>query len=273
MPSAPEPETNDVSDNLTEPAYWDKFWKSPFGSSATRLSHYYWLLSRKLATYAPAGSRAIELGCGGSVWLPTLARRGVDSWGIDYSDVGVKRANDVLARWGEHATVVRGDVFDRESLPESHFDLVYSMGLLEHFSDGDAYVARLWDLTKPGGHVLTTVPNLGSRWGQLQKAFDRDIFDAHRLYTPADLDGAHVRRGFDIVERAAYFGGIYPLFVDYSPVTRRLPAIGARAFIGAVWLMQQSLGWSMAPLPQSLKNPASLAGHILAVYRKPAAGA
>lgn len=259
-----------MSTNLTEPAYWDNFWKSPFGTSASWLSHYYWLLSRRLTTYSRPGARAIELGCGGSVWLPTLARKGVESWGIDYSDIGVARTKEVLAHWRADATVVRGDVFDAAVLPAAHFDLVYSMGLLEHFTDNRPYVDRLWDLAKPGGYVLTTVPNLGGHWGTLQKALDQRVFDMHRIYTLAELDQAHLARGFRIVEAAQFFGGVYPLSVDYSVLLRRLPALAGRLFIGGIWATQQLVGWSTAVLPQALRNPPKLAGHILGVYQKPA---
>lgn len=259
-----------MSEKLTEPAYWDTFWRNPLGATASHLSFHYWALSKRLRAQCPKGSSALELGCGGSVWLPMLATHGADSWGIDYSDVGVLAARQTLSRWNVKATVVQGDVFDTEALPVAHFDLVYSLGLLEHFTDSTALVHRFVELAKPGGRVLTSVPNLAGVWGSLQRRLDRRVYDAHRVYTPAQLDDVHLAAGLEIVEPAGYFGGVSPLLVNYNSVLDPLPALAARGAVGALWLAQQAVNWGSAPLPAAISNPPSLAGHILGVYRRPA---
>lgn len=258
-----------MSTNLTEPAYWDNFWKSPFGASASQWSFHYWALARRLRANCAKGASAVELGCGGSVWMPMLARYGADSWGIDYSEVGVRATREALARWKVEATVVQGDVFDVERLPRDHFDLVYSLGLLEHFTDSATLVRRFVELAKPGGTVLTSVPNLAGVWGSLQQRLDKRIYDAHRVFTPRQLDDEHTAAGLEVVEPACYFGGIAPLLVNYNSILHRLPAIVARGSLGALWVAQQTAGWAGAPLPARLASPPSLAGHILGVYRRP----
>lgn len=260
---------NDVTTKLTDEAYWDGFWRNPFGATASHLSFHFYALSRALRELAPAGSSAIELGCGGSVWVPMLASRGVDSWGIDYSSVGVDATMAALARWGVRAQVIQGDVFDQGLLPADRFDVVYSLGLLEHFTDGAPLLNRCREITKPGGHVLTTVPNLAGWWGPLQRRLDRRIYDAHKVFTPQELDRVHVEAGLEVVRPAAYFGGFCPLLVNYNRVLDRMPRLAAKATLAGLWATQQLVCWASAPLPQPLSNPSATAGHILGAYRRP----
>jgi SAM-dependent methyltransferase len=260
----PEPRTD-----LTSSGYWEGVWRGSSAGVAAPLGYCYQALSKQLLRLCPEGASALELGCGGSVWLPMLARRGRNAWGIDYSEAGVAKARARLARSRVSATVIRGDLFDTGLLPTGRFDLVYSLGLLEHFADCRSFIGRLRELTKPGGHVLTTVPNLRGTWGRVQAALNRSVFDAHRLYSPNELDDAHTDGGLDVVQSAHYFGGICPLIVEYDPALRRLPRWAARGALAGLWASQQGLGWSMALLPQRVRNPPSLAGHILGVYRRP----
>jgi 2-polyprenyl-3-methyl-5-hydroxy-6-metoxy-1,4-benzoquinol methylase len=255
---------------LTDEVYWDTFWRNPFGASASHFSFHYWTLSRELARQCRPGARSIELGCGGSVWVPMLAARGVESWGIDYSEVGVRSARQTVARWNTTATIVQGDVFDESTLLAGHFDMVYSLGLLEHFTDSRPLLDRCLKLVKPGGIVLTSVPNLAGVWGPLQRRLNPTIYEAHRLFTPAELDAEHVSAGFDVAEPARYFGGFCPLLVNYNAILDRLPHVAAKAALGTVWLAQQAVCWSTAPFPERISNPRALAGHILGVYRRPA---
>jgi 2-polyprenyl-3-methyl-5-hydroxy-6-metoxy-1,4-benzoquinol methylase len=259
-----------VSNNLTEQAYWDKFWKNPFGASASHLSYHYHAVSRILRRSCPPGGAALELGCGGSVWLPTLAAAGIDTWGIDYSENGVRMAEEVLRRWRVTATVVKGDVFDAAALPASRFDLVFSLGLLEHFDDPAPLVRRMLALCRPGGLVVTSVPNLSGLWGRLQRRLDPEIYAAHRVYTPAELDAVHTREGLRPEAAARYFGGITPLLVNYNAVLGTLPGVVAKGAFAGLWGMQQVLSWGLAPLPDAVSNPPSTAGHILGSYRRPA---
>jgi SAM-dependent methyltransferase len=257
---------------LTDKEFWEGFWKSPGGRSSGGISYFTRTFSKKLLEYGPPGSSALEVGCGGSVWLPILATHGVDAWGIDYSDVGVDLLNQNLARHKARATVVKGNIFDLAALPTARFDLVFSLGLVEHFTDTAPLVQRFRDLCKPGGTVITVVPNFGGFWGRVQQRVDRNLFEAHRLYDPPALDRVHTDIGLVIGEPARYWGGISPLVINYSRLLRKLPIPVVHAALAAAWLGQQALCWTTALLPQRVRNPPRLAGHLMGVYRRPADG-
>jgi len=254
--------------DLAGQAFWRDFWNRPAGRSFSHLSFSFRTFSRLLFRYARRGTRACEVGCGASVWLPALAMRGVEAWGIDYSEVGVEMARRQAAALGATVTVVHGDVFDDTSLGADAFDLVFSLGLLEHFDDSAPLARRFRDLCRPGGYVITLVPNFAGIWGSVQQAVDRRVYDAHRVYTPADLDRAHVEAGLRPVQPAQYFGGIGPLVVNYSALLARLPSFVSKPMFGFVWTVQQTLCWGMLPLPRAMRNPASIAAHIVGVYRR-----
>jgi 2-polyprenyl-6-hydroxyphenyl methylase/3-demethylubiquinone-9 3-methyltransferase len=145
------------------------------------------------------GARVLELGCGRSPWLPLLAlRHGCRVAGIDVEAHAVELARANLAGAGAEGEIHRGDAFtlSRRDGLRGAFDLVYSMGLLEHFADPAARVADAALYLKPGGRILTTVPNLqGINW-LLQRLGSLETLRAHVVHTARSLTAAHERAGF-----------------------------------------------------------------------------
>ena len=62
------------------------------------------------------------------------------------------------------------DIFTT-TLPEASFDLVYSLGVIEHFEDARSIVEKHLFLTKPGGRVVISIPNFGGVYGRLERYF------------------------------------------------------------------------------------------------------
>src|SRR5437867_3606974 len=113
-------------------------------------------------------SRVLEAGCGRSPWLPFLNRRfGCRVVGIDIEPHAADLARANIAGAGAAGEVVCGDAFTLSTRPDlrAGFDLVYSMGVLEHFEDVVERISALALYLKAGGRILTTVPNLqGVNW-------------------------------------------------------------------------------------------------------------
>src|SRR5207245_888957 len=85
------------------------------------------------------------------------------------------------------------------------FDLVFSMGVMEHFDDVVDRLAILAGYLRPGGRILTTVPNLhGVNW-TLQRLADRETLEMHVIYDPPRLRLAHEKAGFRTIA-AGYLG-------------------------------------------------------------------
>jgi len=147
---------------------------------------------------APA---VVEVGCGGSVWLPYF--RKVLGWraaGVDYSPRGCALARRVLERSGVDVPVHCCDLF--APLPElvEAFDAVVSFGVVEHFLPTSRVIGTLARFIRPGGVVVTMVPNMTGWLGALQKRLNRPIYELHVPLTPASLAQAHADAGLEVLE-------------------------------------------------------------------------
>jgi 2-polyprenyl-3-methyl-5-hydroxy-6-metoxy-1,4-benzoquinol methylase len=156
------------------------------------------------------GSRVLEIGCGRSPWLPFLSRRlGCRVAGIDIEPHAAELARANLAGARAAGEIHCGDAFALTARPglRHTFDLVYSMGVLEHYDDAAARIAVLADYLRPGGRILTTVPNLqGVNW-LLQRLADLRTLRAHVVYDRQLLARVHEAAGFTSI--ASGYAGFF----------------------------------------------------------------
>ena len=253
---------------LTERNFWETMWRNRVWTKPRRLSYFHHHLQQLLLRYATPQTTACEIGCGGSVWLPFLAGHGITAWGIDYSEMGIALTKQHLQRAGVTATLVQADIFENNALPNDFFDLIFSLGFVEHFHDVNAILARFAEALRPEGILLTLVPNLAGAWGSVQRWVDPTVYSLHVLYTPEKLDNVHKDNGFVVVEPARYFGGFGPLVVNYTRMLRRLPHLTAQAVVGILWLVQQTIAWGAAIFPYRGESQ-FLSSYVAGVYRRP----
>jgi SAM-dependent methyltransferase len=92
--------------------------------------------------------------------LRWAARQGAVAYGVDISLPIVEQAADEFAHCGERLRAAQGDV---RAIPyaDSSFDVIYSMGTVEHFDETTTAVAEIFRVLKPGGTAIVGVPN---RW-------------------------------------------------------------------------------------------------------------
>ena len=111
-------------------------------------------------------ARVLEFGCGGGRQLMPLYVRGWDCTGVDVSPEVIERAR-TFARGVDAHCSPKGRlhllcVDFKDYLPEGGpFDLTFHFGVMEHFLDDSerfAYLKKMFDLTRPGGWVVSVVP-------------------------------------------------------------------------------------------------------------------
>lgn len=108
--------------------YWRERTKAPqWGAGAARMAA---LIAETCGT-----GRAIDIGCGQGVLVGELLRQGIDTIGLDVSQVVVERAG---ARWP--GRIVAGSALSIP-FPDGHFDTVVSTHCLEHLAPADVAVA------------------------------------------------------------------------------------------------------------------------------------
>lgn len=170
--------------------YWNRVWaaeaKPAFNPEAIENRALVRLLRRFLAT-APKGGLIIEAGCADSVVMPYIHGLGYRTAGLDYSEPGCDKFRLASPLSEAHCC----DIFDPPGYLLGRSDAIYSLGLVEHFTDTREVIDALARFLKPVGTMLTIVPNMHGTVGALQKCLNRRAFDVHVALTPRDLRHAH----------------------------------------------------------------------------------
>src|SRR5664279_5105299 len=138
--------------NLIEADQWDASWAAISAPRRLRPWRDYvsWRFARIFREYIKAGDRVLEVGCGGSRLLPYFAKDlGAEVWGFDFAPAGVNNAKAALARAGVEGRIYRGDLFGNAGVPLDFFDVVYSGGFIEHFTDTTDAVRHIVRFAKP----------------------------------------------------------------------------------------------------------------------------
>lgn len=90
--------------------------------------------------------------------------------------------NEVLSTNGLHESdirIIEADLFSYK--PENNFDLVFSVGLIEHFEDVKNIISLHLPFLKSNGNLLIFLPNFRGLNGWFQKTFDRNNYDKHNI--------------------------------------------------------------------------------------------
>lgn len=193
-------------------SHWDEMWATPevkpiwdprrndIDNTVVCAMHAF--ISRHIS--GDRARRILEVGCGASASLPYLAQYfDAEVVGIDYSEEGCQRADEIAKAAGIRVTVVQADFFSPPNDLLGSFDVVISFGVVEHFSDTKAAIQALTKFLLPGGGILTLIPNLCGTIGETQKFLDRSVYDKHVVIDRRQLHYAHEDCGL-IIEECAY---------------------------------------------------------------------
>ena len=179
-------------------------------------SHPYTEYPKKLCHYLyqsfelQPGMKMLEPGCGRGEFLRNFQELGLDVHGVDIS-------REVK----EFAKTFPVDVCDveNETLPfeDSSFDVIYSKSFIEHLHYPERYLREAYRVLKPGGKLITLVPD----WESNYKIYFDDF--THRTpFTNISLSDAYKMYGFGDVN--VYKFRQLPLLWEY-PSLNYLSAI------------------------------------------------
>ncbi len=101
---------------------------------------------------------------------------------VDYSKIGCIKMKDNFNLLNIPVTIYQKDIFSKDSnLPI--YDIVYSLGFIEHFIDLNRVVQKHLELLKPGGILLIGTPNfLGINYFFLKRIAPK-LLSKHNLPT------------------------------------------------------------------------------------------
>ncbi len=248
----------DQQSSLTEPSYWEKNWQSVEAPRLVDLSdrslrnhaniafHNYF--SEVLRDASLQSGALVEIGCAPSKWLPYFAKiHGLAVTGLDYSEIGCARARALLQQAQCEGDIVQADMFNPPDDLRSRFDVVLSIGVVEHFPDTAGAIRACAALARPGGIVITLIPNMTGIVGLGQRWLDRRVYDKHVPLDREALQAAHEQCGLSILRSEYLLSGNFAVInhPNLKPkIINRLVRGLLVAATGGVWALER-LGFTI----------------------------
>lgn len=180
--------------------YWDNNWSDAerpflFSEDNQSLDNYVNLQLHKYFKNLFKNKRGfsiLEIGSANSIW-PIYFNQFFDACadGLDYSEVGCQKSRELLNYHNRAGKVYCADLFNPPSEICEKYDYVVSFGVVEHFENTADCLNSCAKLLKPGGTLITLIPNMPGIIGLIQKHVDRKVYDVHMPLTKKKLAIAH----------------------------------------------------------------------------------
>lgn len=227
-----------------------------------------WLYCSLFQKFVPQNGAILEVGCGGSRWLPYFARHfNADVWGLDFSSKGLETARDALRRARFTAKLVQADLFKDTQTPTAYFDVVWSAGFIEHFTETSTTLRTMARYVKSGGLVITSVPNGSGIIGRLRRWGEPDTNETHLTFTPTELDAVHEAVGLQIVQPAQWFGTFSLTMINAVRLRKRLPRLAYRLLFRVTEAFQAGVTLPLWLTRTRLESEA-FSPYVMGVYRR-----
>ena len=192
--------------NKADKDHWNRLHASGTQRIASKSDNIRRWIERHIPPVAQASSSCLEIGCCPGRYLAVLGELGYELFGVDLAE-----NIHTMPDWLKSRNFGVGSFWQEDFLQfdfRRKFDIVMSLGFIEHFTNWREVLLKHCDLVEPGGYLVIEAPNfIGGFQHWLHYHLDRENYNRH--YIPAmDVDAwsAALRaNGFDIVFKG-YFG-------------------------------------------------------------------
>jgi len=141
-------------------------------------------LVRLLGRYGVPAGRVLDVGAGYGFFLAALEKAGYEAHGIEISPHAVEQA-----RQRTRGQVIKQGAEEPLPFPDSHFDAVTLLDVIEHLKDYRTTLASCHRVLKPGGKLFVITlnghslarPLLGKRWAWYQDPTHIHMFTPRML--------------------------------------------------------------------------------------------
>jgi 2-polyprenyl-6-hydroxyphenyl methylase/3-demethylubiquinone-9 3-methyltransferase len=193
--------------NLSKKEHWDNVYKSnggnlthvwkPTNYNSLVLEH---ILFKTIDMYNPKS--ILEIGCGDSTWLSYIAKeKNIIVAGIDYSEKGCELARERLKNECIEGKIFCENIFKANPKLIGQFDFVYSLGVIEHFSDIQIILDQELKFVKHGGILFTEIPNFNnSIHSFLSFIYQPKLLAMHKKISSEQLIQAYQNLGLEEIE-------------------------------------------------------------------------
>jgi 2-polyprenyl-3-methyl-5-hydroxy-6-metoxy-1,4-benzoquinol methylase len=170
----------------------------------------------------PGSGRLLEVGCAAGYFL-NAARTDFEVSGVEPSRWAAAEAS---RRFG---VKVHAGTLVEAAFPDTHFDVVAMVDVIEHLADPAAVLAECRKVLKPGGLLYLVTPDIGSLSATILRGSWWGLRPAHLHYfSRKTLDSFLAKNGFE-TQLCRSYGRMFTL--DYwSSRLKNYPAL-VRAFV------------------------------------------
>ncbi len=170
----------------------------------------------------------LDIGCFTGEFLELASKKnGADVYGVELQTEAVKIANQKLPGRIVQQDVLRGNL----TLPQTRFDIITLLGVIEHVTDPVLLLQRARELLNPNGLLVLQTPN---SWSFLARAMGRHwppyapVEHIH-LFSQKSLLMALRKLGFQAVTvkrhwKVLSIKYVYEMFQTFGPVFHRILA-------------------------------------------------
>ena len=245
---------------LTDKKYWEDYYEqsNTERTEITRIcSRYDYLFDMLVAASDQPPKTIIEIGAYPGRFLSYLSSKYLlEATALDFNSDTSKISDSFTSMGGVLKEILQADFFQYK--PTQKYDLVLSIGFIEHFINYDDVLDRHLSYLKPGGAMLIMVPNkrfLRKYYGLL---VDRANLRAHNLKCmKVKVFRDFASRNGLVIRSLSYYGG----FAYKVHQNLNLPQ-------KVLYKVIRALSGKLNPFFESHPSP-FYSGSIVAIFHKP----
>lgn len=166
--------------------------------------------------------KILDVGCGVGYFLNIAFENNLETYGVEYSEEGVKKARV------KNKNIFHGSLEDAK-YQKSFFDNVSVFDVIEHVTDSNATINEISRIIKPGGFLILSTPDISSwhakvfkkRWGLIIPPEHLTYFSSNTISYILKKNGfavLEIKKNYKIFTfeyllklSKYFFPGIYPI--------------------------------------------------------------
>ena len=228
--------------NLASNKFWDTYWERiKIPSRIDPTFSFDRCLEKTFYRFLKADPKVklIEIGCAPGRWLVYFHEKyNYQVSGIDNSEMGVRKTQENLEYHNIDGKIYKADLFKFD--PPEKYDIVISLGFIEHFEEVDTIIEKHLALIKPGGKLILGIPNFRGVNFLIQKYLGEEVLDKHNLkiMNKGFFEGLPQRFSLEKIF-VDYIGGFEPALFLPSDKQNILTKVVLRAR-GAIGLLRRN---------------------------------
>lgn len=160
----------------------------------------------------PETALCLDVGCGTGLWTKQLESFGA-TWGLDVSEEALKFCRE---RGINRVVLAPGE---KIPFPDRHFDIITSLGVIEHVADHERFATELHRVCKPGGHALLLTSAFPILWSRHD-----DIVHHKRRYRKRGFETVLQTAGFTIIKCSYVNAALFPMLLPLRLLQRLFTA-------------------------------------------------